>query len=50
MGSIVQDKRKNNSWYLNINGRNQIIKVYHLLYDNSSRFMYRKYNKFLQIL
>lgn len=50
MGSIITDKRKKNSWYLNINGNQQIIKFYHLLYDNATRFMKRKYEIFQELL
>lgn len=46
MGSIVQDKRKNNSWYLNIGGKNQVIKSYNLMYKDATRYMKRKYDKF----
>ena len=46
MGSIVQDKRKINSWYLNIGGKNQVLKCYNLMYNNATRYMERKYKKF----
>ena len=46
IGSLYQDKRRINSWYLNIGGRNQVIKMYHYMYDNATRFLQRKYNKF----
>lgn len=49
-GSIAQDKRKTNSWYLNIGGNLQVIKVYHYLYDNAERYMKRKYDKFQELL
>ena len=45
-GSVLQDKRKINSWYYNLGGNLQVLKAYHLLYDNADRFMQRKYNKF----
>lgn len=50
MGSICPDKRKENSWYLSINGNHQIEKVYHILYDNATRYMKRKYLKFQELL
>lgn len=50
MGSIFPDKRKENSWYLSIGGNYQVIKVYHLLYDNSTRYMERKYLKFKELI
>lgn len=50
MGSVFQDKRKNNSWYLSINGNKQIIKFYNYLYSNATRYLLRKYNKFQTLL
>lgn len=50
MGSVFQDKRAKNSWYLNINGNKQVIKLYHLLYDNANRYMQRKYLIFQELL
>lgn len=50
IGSVFQDKRKENSWYLSIGGNLQVIKFYHLLYDNSNRYMQRKYEKFQLLL
>ena len=48
-GSIIKDKRKENSYYFNLGGNLQVLKAYHLLYDNKTRYMKRKYDKF-QIL
>lgn len=50
LGSIFPDKRKNNSWYLNINGNHQIEQFYHYLYDDATRYMERKYLKFQTLL
>lgn len=50
MGSVFPDKRKENSWYLNINGNQQVEQCYHLMYDNATRFMQRKYEKFQPLL
>ena len=50
MGSVFPDKRKENSWYLNINGNQQVEQCYHLMYDNATRFMKRKYEKFQPLL
>lgn len=50
IGSVFPDKRKENSWYLSIGGNLQVIKFYHLLYDNSNRYMQRKYEKFQLLL
>ena len=49
-GSVFQDKRKKNSWYFNLGGKNQIIQAYSLMYSNATRYMDRKYNKFQEIL
>lgn len=48
-GSVIEDKRKKNSFYFNLGGNLQVLKAYHLMYDNAERFLSRKYNKF-QIL
>lgn len=50
MGSIFPDKRKINSWYLGIQGNQQVKKVYELLYNNSTRYMQRKYDKFQPLM
>lgn len=49
-GGVYEDKRKENSWYFNLGGNLQVIKAYHLLYDNAHRFMKRKYDKFQLLL
>ena len=48
-GSIVKDNRKENSYYFKLGGNLQVLQAYHLMYDNASRYMQRKYDKF-QIL
>lgn len=50
IGQIFPDKRKENSWYLGINGNLQVEKAYHMIYDNATRYMERKYLKFQQLL
>lgn len=50
MGSVFPDKRKENSWYLGINGNLQIEQFYHILYDDATRYMERKYLKFQELL
>lgn len=50
IGSVFPDQRKNNSWYLHINGNRQIEKVYHILYSNATRYMQRKFLKFQDLL
>ena len=49
-GSVYQDKRKENSWYYNLGGNHQVLKFYHLLYDNSTRYLKRKYDKFQPLI
>ena len=49
-GSVLPDKRKENSWYFNLGGNKQILKAYHLMYDNKTRYMKRKYDKFQLLL
>lgn len=49
-GSIYQDSRKENSWYFNLGGNLQVIKAYHLMYDNKTRYMKRKFDKFQLLL
>lgn len=50
MGSVFPDKRKTNSWYLGIQGNQQVKKVYKLLYKDSTRYMRRKYDKFQPLM
>lgn len=45
-GSVVQDKRKPNSWYLNTAGYNPVKEYYDFMYQDATRYMQRKYNKF----
>lgn len=49
-GSVVKDKRKSNSWYFSMGGKDNVINFYHLLYDNAHRYMNRKYYKFQTLL
>jgi hypothetical protein len=49
-GSVFPDKRKTNSWYFNLGGNLQVLKAYHLMYDNADRYMERKYLKFQPLL
>lgn len=49
-GSVFEDKRKQNSWYFSLGGNLQIIKLYHLMYNNASRYMKRKFDKFQKLL
>jgi len=45
-GSIVKEKRREKIYYFNFGGNKQIELFYHLLYDNATVWMDRKYNKF----
>lgn len=49
-GSILQDTRKENSWYFNLGGNLQVIEAYHKMYDGANRYMKRKFNKFQDLL
>lgn len=48
-GSVVKDSRKENSYYFKLGGNLQVLQAYHLMYNNATRYMQRKYDKF-QIL
>ena len=49
-GTIIQDQRKNNSWYLNTAGQKSIEEYYNFMYKDATRYMQRKYDKFQEIL
>ena len=49
-GSVFPDKRKTNSWYFNLGGNLQVLQAYHLLYDNATRYLLRKFNKFQPLI
>lgn len=49
-GSVYPDKRKTNSWYYNLGGNFQVIQAYHLMYDNATRYLQRKYLKFQPLI
>lgn len=49
-GSIIKDKRKENSWYFSLGGNLQVIEAYHFMYDNSNRYLKRKYDKFQPLI
>lgn len=50
MGSVTKEPRRNYTWYYNLGGHLQIIKFYHLLYDNATIYMKRKYLRFQELL
>lgn len=44
MGQIFKEKRsEKNVWYYSLGGNLQVLKFYHYLYDDSTRYMERKY-------
>lgn len=49
-GSVIKDKRKNNSFYYNISGNEILEKFYHTLYDDATIFLDRKYKRFQEFL
>lgn len=49
MGNIYKDKRREKSYYLNIGGRQQVLKIKNYLYDDAVVFLQRKYDVFSQI-
>ena len=49
-GGVYKDNRTKNTFYLSINGNQQIIRVYEYLYINASRYLERKKNKFLELV
>lgn len=48
--SIYPDKRRSNSWYVNVGGNRQVAKFYHQIYDGATRYMKRKYDKFQPLI
>lgn len=46
MGSVIKDQRKTNSYYYSLGGRLQLQKFFHLLYDEATIYMDRKYDRF----
>ena len=48
--SIYPDKRKTNSWYVNINGNRQVADFYHQIYNGATRYMARKHDKFQPLI
>lgn len=48
-GSIVREKRRENTYYFKSGGINATFDFYHLLYDNATIYMDRKYDKFQEI-
>ena len=51
MGQIFKEKRsEKNVWYYSLGGNLQVLKFYHYLYDDSTRYMERKYQKFNKLI
>ena len=50
MGSVVKESRREYTWYYSLGGHIQVINFYHLLYDNATIYMGRKYLRFQELL
>ena len=50
MGSIVKEKRRENSYYYSLGGHKQIIEFYNILYKDATIYMDRKYKRFQEFL
>lgn len=50
MGSIIKEKRRDKTYYYSLGGHRQVIKFFHILYDNATIYMERKYNRFLEFV
>lgn len=50
MGQIIPERRREQTWYFTLGGNQQVIKFYHLLYENATVWMDRKYNRFQELL
>lgn len=50
MGSIIKEKRRDGTYYYSLGGHRQVIKFFHILYDNATIYMERKYNRFLEFV
>ena len=50
MGSIIKESRRERTWYYSLGGHIQVINFYHLLYDNATIYMERKYLRFQELL
>jgi len=49
-GSIWKENRREHTWYYGFGGNQQVINFYHLLYDNATIWMDRKYERFQELL
>ena len=50
MGSIIKEKRRDKTYYYSLGGHQQVKKFFHILYDNATIYMERKYNRFLEFV
>lgn len=50
MGQIFPEKRREQTWYFTVGGNQQVITLYHFLYDDATIWMDRKYNRFQELL
>ena len=50
MGQIFPEKRREKTWYYTLGGNRQVIKFYHILYDEATIWMDKKYNRFQELL
>ena len=50
IGQIFPEKRREQTWYFTVDGNQQVIKLYHYLYDEATIWMDRKYNRFQELL
>ena len=50
IGQIFPEKRREQTWYFTVGGNQQVIKLYHYLYDEATIWMDRKYNRFQELL
>lgn len=50
MGQIFPEKRRQQTWYFVVGGNQQVIQIYHYLYDEATIWMDRKYKRFQELL
>lgn len=50
MGQIRKEPRHEKTWSWQLGGNKQVLKFYHCLYDDSTIWMDRKYNKFQELV
>ena len=50
MGSVIKENRHDFTYYYSLGGHRQVIQFYHILYDNATVYMQRKYLRFQELL